>query len=174
MARRLEIVPEPDSGIEYYAEGELDEAGLTPDEWGDLTPNGSPRCKGVKANGKRCGSFRSPVTGFCFNHDPTVPPQVKRQSKVNGGRYGSKQMSMIPTRLRPVFDRLTTAMDDVLAGTLSPARAGALASLSTAAVRVLEAGEMEERMRKMEAAAGGGDDLDEGGNGGSYEGDDDA
>ena len=42
------------------------------------------------------------------------------------------------------------ALDEVHAGTLPPSRAQAMASLATAMVRVLTAGELEERLRELE------------------------
>jgi hypothetical protein len=65
---------------------------------------------------------------------------------------------MLPPRLRGVFERLDTAMDEVVDGTLSPTRATALASLASASVRVLQAGEIEEEVRRMSEAIA--DDAD--------------
>ena len=67
---------------------------------------------------------------------------------------------MLPPRLRVVFDRLDVAMEEVVAGTLSTGRATALAALASASVRVLQAGEFEERLRTLEHASGDTDDLD--------------
>jgi hypothetical protein len=122
----------------------------------DLTASGLPRCRGIKANGERCGSFAGP-RGFCMWHDPNIPEERKRAQHAAGGAATSRAaraQRMLPPRLRPVFDRLEQAMGDVVDGSLSPQRASALAALSSAAVRVLEAGEMEERLRKIESAAG--------------------
>jgi hypothetical protein len=64
----------------------------------------------------------------------------------------------MPPRLIPIFDRLERAMEEVHDGTLDPKRATALASLARAAVSVLTAGEMEERLRNIESQI---DDEDE-------------
>ncbi len=139
---------------------DLDEIGLPRDEWGDFTPNGSPRCKGVKADGKRCLAFRG-RRGFCFQHDPAISDEQRHATKVKGGKATSTEARaekrMLPPRLRAVFDRLDLAMTEVHDGTLSPTRGQAMASLAGAAVRTLEAGELEEKVRRMERAAQGGD-----------------
>ena len=142
---------------------ELDEIGMPRDEWGDNTPNGSPRCKGVKADGKRCLAFQG-RRGFCYQHDPAITDAQRHASKVKGGSMTSTaaraEKRMLPPRLRSVFDRLDDAMKEVHDGTLSPARGQAMASIAGAAVRVLEAGELEEKIRKMERAAEGDFDGD--------------
>jgi hypothetical protein len=133
---------------------------IVPDD-DDLTVTGSPRCRGIKADGTRCGSFRG-RSGYCFNHDPNVDRAAKFAARGRGGRNSSRAVRaqrMLPPRLRPVFERLERAMDEVVEGTISPTRATALASLASASVRVLEAGEMEERLRRMETATGDEEDA---------------
>lgn len=129
---------------------------IVDDEDDELTITGRPRCQGIKAaDGKRCGSFRGP-SGFCFNHDPRNTEEAKREARALGGYNSSRaarMQRMLPPRLRPIFHKLEEAMDAVVDGSMAPTRATALASLASASVRVLEAGELEERMRKIEASA---------------------
>lgn len=128
----------------------------------ELTIQGRPRCRGVKADGLRCGSFQNPRTGFCYYHDPAIDHAAKQAKRALGGQHSAKVVRlqrMLPPRLRAVFDRLDDAMVDVVAGTLSPARASALAALSSASVRVLQAGEFEEELRRLRSAIG--DDFDD-------------
>lgn len=141
---------------------ELDEIGLPRDQWGDKTPNGSPRCKGIKPDGTRCQSFRG-RRGFCWQHDPKVTASMRHAAVQKGGRNTSvraRTERMLPPRLRGVFEHVEKALTEVYDGTLAPARAQAMASLAGAAVRVLEAGELEEKIRKMEKAAEGDFDGD--------------
>ncbi len=56
---------------------------------------------------------------------------------------------LMPRRLRPVYDRLETALQDVHEGRLDVGRAKAMASVAGAMVRVLQAGELEELTRKL-------------------------
>jgi hypothetical protein len=140
---------------------ELDEIGLPRDRWGDLTVTGRPRCKGIKLDGTRCGAFRNPRNGFCYQHDPNVTYEARQATLKRAGQgntRAARAQRMLPPRLRAVFDRLETAMVDVIDGTLSPTRASALAALSSASVRVLVAGELEEEVRRLRSMVG--DDAD--------------
>jgi hypothetical protein len=140
---------------------DLDGIGMPRDQWGDLTPNGSPRCKGMKGD-RRCLSFAG-RSGYCFNHDPAIDKERRREAKANGGRNTSRlarAQKLLPPRLRTVFDRLDSAMVEVVEGTLSPVRASALAALASASVRVLQAGEFEEELRRLRAAVGEDADFD--------------
>ncbi|HEV8489553.1 MAG TPA: DUF5763 domain-containing protein [Candidatus Limnocylindrales bacterium] len=119
----------------------------------DLTPTGNPRCKGIKKDGVRCGAFAG-RSGFCYFHDPNITADAKAKTRVLAGRSSStvsRVQRLMPPRLRSVFDDVVKAMADVQSGALSPTRASALASLATAAVRVLMTGEMEERQRRIDA-----------------------
>lgn len=59
---------------------------------------------------------------------------------------------MLPERLRPIADTLAGALDEVHRGELDPRQATAMAALAGALVRVVTAGEYEERLRTLEAA----------------------
>lgn len=143
--------------------GDNDEIGLPRDQWGDFTVTGRPRCKGIKLDGTRCGAFRNPRTGFCYQHDPNVTDEARAATLKKAGQGNSRvarAQRMLPPRLRAVFDRLDVAMVEVVEGTLSPARAAALAALSSASVRVLQAGEFEEELRRLRETIGEDADYD--------------
>lgn len=126
----------------------------------ERTPTGLPRCRGIKKDGERCGAFAG-REGFCYYHDPRISDEQKTRTRALGGQAGgtfSRMQRLMPPRLRGVFDDVVNAMADVQSGVLSPPRATALASLATAAVRVLEAGELEERLRTLEATTADEDD----------------
>ena len=59
-------------------------------------------------------------------------------------------MKLAPVALRPVFARLRDALGEVHQGELDPRVATAMASLAGAMVRVLTAGQLEERVRALE------------------------
>ncbi len=155
---------QPTDEREYEIRTDLDEhRTLTNDD--DWTLKGRPRCHGIKKNGQRCGSFAG-YSGWCFAHDPNVTWDDRAEyRKVTGP--GNRLVKMMPPRLRPVFEDLVKAMGDVVTGKITPSQASALAALATASVRVLTSGEMEERLRALDAATaaqeestwqGGGDD----------------
>jgi hypothetical protein len=56
----------------------------------------------------------------------------------------------MPIRLVPVFERLETALTELHAGTLDPRVGGAMASVAGALIRCVQAGEIEERLRRLE------------------------
>jgi len=117
------------------------------DNW---TKNGRPRCQGVRLSGGRCRSFAG-YSGWCGAHDPNgIDERMKKAHPIRGP--GNRLVRMMPPRLRPVFEDLVTAMQDVVTGKISPSQASALAALATASVRVLMSGEMEERLRALDAA----------------------
>lgn len=62
--------------------------------------------------------------------------------------------NMVPPRLLPIFDALEAAMREVHAGEILPAQATAMANLARALVLVLQSGELEERLRRLEETNG--------------------
>jgi hypothetical protein len=70
-------------------------------------------------------------------------------------RAGNAALSLkaLSERLRPVADMLSQALEVVLAGDLDPRQASAMAALAGALVRVVNAGEREERLRALESTA---------------------
>jgi hypothetical protein len=58
----------------------------------------------------------------------------------------------MPSDLKPAFVLLEDALEQVLAGEMDPRRGQAAAALAGALVRLLAAGELEERVRRLEAS----------------------
>ncbi len=112
-------------------------------------------CKARRKDGQPCGGRRHP-SGYCVAHDPALE-QTREVARVNGGRNSSRVArleKLMPGRLRPVYDRLETALQDVHEGRLDIGRAKAMASVAGAMVRVLQAGELEELARKLRELQG--------------------
>jgi hypothetical protein len=117
-----------------------------------------PLCKSARIDGQPC---RAPAIkgGFCFSHSPELAEKAK-EARVAGGRNKAKAIrlrKLVPPRLLPVFDKLENALDEVHRGNLEPRVATAMASLAAAMVRVLTAGEIEDRVRRLEEANREGD-----------------
>lgn len=107
-------------------------------------------CRASTKNGQPCRARGHP-SGYCVAHDPALQ-QKREAARVNGGRNSSRVArleKLMPRRLRPVYDRLETALQDVHEGRLDVGRAKAMASVAGAMVRVLQAGELEELTRKL-------------------------
>lgn len=58
---------------------------------------------------------------------------------------------MLPPRLRPVLERLERALEGLESGEVDPRMATAMASLTGAIVKVMQASDLEERLREVEA-----------------------
>src|SRR3954447_24829524 len=95
--------------------------------------------------------------GYCFPHSPT---RAAERAAVQG-RGGAHRASvarlrrLCPPRLTSVYDALETALGEVHDGTLPASRALGMAALARALVAVLQAGELEQRLRAVEAQAQG-------------------
>ena len=89
---------------------------------------------------------------YCFAHAPELAAR-RAEARRRGGQRRSNAVrlrGLVPPRLIPTFDQLETALADVLAGALDPKQATAAAAVARAMVAVLQAGELEERLRKLE------------------------
>ncbi len=105
------------------------------------------RCPAVKRDGSACGAKAGP-SGFCIGHTPRA-----QEARAKGGAGTSRQaraLKALPPRLRPVADMLASALTEVHEGSLDPRAASAMASLAGALVRVVSAGEFEDRVRALE------------------------
>ena len=56
----------------------------------------------------------------------------------------------MPSELKPIFDLLLRSLIETYNGQLEPRRAQAMSSLAGALVKVMTAGELEERVRELE------------------------
>src|SRR5262245_54311406 len=116
------------------------------------TPN-HPRCAAARADGRPCGAPPLPGRRFCFAHDPARAAE-RTAARQRGGRNRGhlvRLRAMTPPRLVAVFDVLERALAEVHAGDLDPKQAQAMAALASAMVRALTAGELEQRVRALEA-----------------------
>lgn len=103
-----------------------------------------PTCTAPNKSGKPCRG-RPRESGFCFAHDPSTKDE-RKAARVKGGKNSSRAArleKLMPSRLRPTFELLETAIKDVFAGRLDPRQASAMASLAGAMVKVIKAGEDE-------------------------------
>lgn len=119
----------------------------------EASPSTRKHCQSLTRAGEPCQSFALPDSRFCFSHDPERAEQ-RLAAREKGGRNRSnlqRAKASAPARLLPVYDALEAALEDVLAGSLPPARATAAATIGRALVSLLQAGELEEKVRRLEA-----------------------
>src|SRR5438552_17105731 len=104
-------------------------------------------CPATRRAGGRCASTVLLPSGFCAAHDPDRREAVAA-ARAKGGRHKSAAArvdKLVPASLRPVLAALMAALGEVHgdgAGppAISPAQAGAMASLAGAIVRVYQLG----------------------------------
>ena len=109
-------------------------------------------CEAVRKDGEPC---QTPIVGngpYCFGHSPDLREKRLAASRKGGQNKANRirLAKIMPLRLIPVWEQLEQALADVLDGRLEPRQASAAASLGRALVAVLQAGEFEERLRKLE------------------------
>ena len=103
-----------------------------------------PKCSAPTKTGKPCHG-RPAESGYCFAHDPATKDK-REAARVKGGENSSRAArleKLLPSRLRPTFDRLEAAMKEVHEGRLDPRQATAMASVAGAMVKIIKAGEEE-------------------------------
>jgi hypothetical protein len=82
---------------------------------------------------------------LCLTHDPSTKDE-REAGRVKAGKNSSRAArleKLVSSRLRPTFELLETATKDVYAGRLDPRQASAMASLASAMVKVIKAGQEE-------------------------------
>lgn len=111
-------------------------------------------CCATRKDGQPCEAQALPGSDYCFAHDPERKEQ-RDAARSQGGKNRAgivRLRGLIPPRLISVYETLEQALSEVHGGSLEPNRAQAMAAISRAMVHVLQAGELEERVRKIEQA----------------------
>lgn len=115
-------------------------------------------CSGTAETGERCR--QAPLRGksFCFWHDPDSTEEAEQARRLGGqrlrrdktveGAYDLEGLNSVP-HIRRVIE---IAIVDALSLENSIARVRALMAGALAAAKLLEVGELEERLEAVEAA----------------------
>jgi hypothetical protein len=117
------------------------------------------RCPATTKEGKPCSATPRPGRGYCLWHDPTAAAERSANAR-KGGQSRSNLARLkraLPTEtldFRDVQGVLGAVLRDLLAGTLDPPVANAAANVARAFAAIAQAGEMEDRLRELEARAG--------------------
>lgn len=115
------------------------------------------QCTATTADGKRCRAPALQGRPFCFAHDPDRAAE-RADARQRGG-YNRRTPKALgpdgyPTRLRCVGDvqgLLEAALADTVQQENSGSRTQALVRLALGALKVLELGDLEERLAVLEA-----------------------
>jgi hypothetical protein len=117
------------------------------------------RCTATTKAGKPCSAHARPGKRVCLWHDAEAVEE-RRQNAAKGGQSRSNLSRLkrsLPTELLAFSDVqgvLGAVLRDLLAGKLDPPVANAAANVARAFAAIAQAGEMEERLRELEARAG--------------------
>ncbi len=112
------------------------------------TPSIAQHCVSTGRDGAPC-TAQAGTFGVLHRHAPGA-----REARGKGGHAttGTERAGeLLPARLQPVVSILEGALGEVHRGELDPRAALAMASLAGALVRAITAGELEERLRALEA-----------------------
>jgi hypothetical protein len=113
-------------------------------------------CQATKRDGSPCRSQVLSDASFCFTHSPTRADERAEARRRGGqGRSSAARLRrLVPPRLVSVYDALEAALTDVRSGEITPQQGQAMAAIARALAAVLQAGELEQRLRDLEAGGG--------------------
>jgi hypothetical protein len=109
-------------------------------------------CRATRRDGRPCTAAAG-ESGYCFGHDPGRAEAHKRGRSAGGqGRSTVRRaLRILPGDMRGLLHALSQAFEETHDGEMEPRIAQALASLSSAVVRVYSAGELALRVKALEA-----------------------
>ena len=117
-------------------------------------------CSFRKQDGERCRSTPMRDSDLCFWHDPDHAEEAEQARKLGGQRRrrekiteGAYDLQGLDT-IEGIRRYLEVAMSDLMGLENSVARSRTMISGALAAAKLLEVGEMEERMQAVETALG--------------------
>ena len=114
------------------------------------------KCNYKRENGTYCNSFAMKNSDYCFQHNPDISEEEKREAKSKGG----KRKILIPVILQRKNITLRTAGDvrhfyqklinDVMKGELDLRIATGVSYILTGLLRAIELSGLEERIASIE------------------------
>ena len=112
------------------------------------TPSIAQHCVSTGRDGAPC-TAQAGTFGVLHRHAPGAQESRRKGGHATSGTERAGEL--LPARLQPVVSILEGALGEVHRGELDPRAALAMASLAGALVRAITAGELEERLRALEA-----------------------
>ena len=111
------------------------------------------RCQGIKRDGGRCTLSVPPGVQWCFNHDPALADERRR----NASRAGKSGRGRGPGEITEIKDLLKDLTERVLVGDLLPGPAAVANQLTNTRLRAIEqerknreTEDLEERIEELE------------------------
>ena len=120
---------------------------------------GADPCQATTKQGKPCSAQARPGKPYCLWHDPEADAERRELSRKGGQSRSNlarlkRSLPAEPLTFGDVQGVLGAVLRDLLAGRLDPPVANAAANVARAFAAIAQAGEMEERLRELEARAG--------------------
>lgn len=119
------------------------------------------RCQGTNRNGEPCSAFALPGETLCFSHHPQKAAEVKEAQRRGGenrsnARRAAKMLATTGRQVRAdeLPDIVRACILRVVAGTMEPGQASAIAQLARTSLQLQHDMELEQRIAALEAAAG--------------------
>lgn len=116
-----------------------------------MLPDAS-ECPGATKSGGRCKATVLLPDGYCFAHSPAnqADRDAARRKGGHNKATATRTARLVPSTLRPVLQRLLSALQRVDDGIMPARQAEAMAALAGAIVRIFESAELEERLLSLE------------------------
>jgi len=113
-----------------------------------------PRCGATRVDGTPCEARARTGRPFCWAHDPDLADK-RDEARREGGHNitGAVAKRSTSARIERAASLVEQAMTQVYKGKLTPAQGQAVASDARALVRLLEVGELNQRLLRLENAA---------------------
>lgn len=121
----------------------------------------SSQCDFAKSNGQRCRARRISGSKYCFHHDPKKT-EKRREAKVAGGKKGKADwiQATLPQdapdvsieKPEDIKQLIGDTINQVRRGQLSPQVANSVGYLVNIAIKAIESGKIEERLKRLEEA----------------------
>jgi hypothetical protein len=116
------------------------------------------QCQHTRANGERCRGNAAGPDGLCFAHSPALSARRKAACRA-GGKARSRRAAVLPadTPVAPLGDAkdvgrlLEQTVHQLRTGALDVRVANGVGYLCSVRLKALEAGEVEERLGRVEA-----------------------
>ena len=110
-------------------------------------------CPATRKDGKPCAAKAGPDGIPCIGHRDGA---AEARSKGGAATSNAARLQrLLPTELQPTVEMLLKTMEAVRAGKVTPAVGTALASMTSALLKVLDASETADRLRAIEERLGG-------------------
>lgn len=114
-------------------------------------------CKSTTKGGERCQAPAIDGSSFCFFHDPDLADERQR-AQSSGGRNGATRTlppstpDLSVASSRDVVDLLSDTINQVRRGAIDPRVGNAVGYLANILLKAFEQGDIEDRVRALEAA----------------------